>query len=87
MVSPRKRKELLNKEAEIMGYSIKRKSASLFWTNLSKFVKEHIKERILSGLKPSNAPSTIAHKGFDLPWVDSGKLVFDDLEARVNEHK
>ena len=87
LVSPKKRKELLNKEAEIMGYSIKRKSASLFWTNLAKFVKEHIKDRILSGLKPSNAPSTIAHKGFDLPWVDTGKLVFDDLEARVNEHK
>lgn len=87
LVSPKKRRELLNKEAEIMGYSIKRKSAKLFWNNLAKFVQKHIKGRILSGLKPSNAPSTIAHKGFDLPWVDTGKLVFEDMEARVNEHK
>lgn len=87
LVSPKKRRELLNKEVYLMSSSIKRKSAKLFWNNLAKFVQKHIKERILSGLKPSNAPSTIAKKGFDLPWVDTGKLVFDDMEARVNEHK
>lgn len=84
LVSPKSRKQLLNKETIEMGKAIKKKSPNQFWDRLCVFVHEHIRNRILGGLKPSNAPSTIAHKGFDLPWVDTGRLVFEDMEARVN---
>ena len=84
LVSPKSHRELLNKETEEMGKALIKKNANAFWDNMAVFIQKHIRDRILSGLKPSNAESTIARKGFDLPWVDTGRLVFDDMEARVN---
>lgn len=84
LISPNSRKALLNEESVDMAEAIKKKSPELFWDKVATFVGSHIRNRILGGLKPSNAPSTIAHKGFDLPWVDTGRLVFEDMEARIN---
>ena len=85
LVSPKSRKALLKEESVDMAVAIKKKSPDLFWGKVANFVGKHIRDRILGGLKPSNAPSTIARKGFDLPWVDTGRLVFEDMEARVNK--
>ena len=85
LVSPKSRKALLKEESVDMAVAIKKKSPDLFWEKVAGFVGKHIRERILGGLKPSNAPSTIARKGFDLPWVDTGRLVFEDMEARVHK--
>lgn len=84
LVSPKSRKALLDEEAVDMARAIKKKDAMSFWEGVRSFVQQHVKQRILGGLQPSNAPSTIAHKGFDLPWVDTGRLVFEDMEARIN---
>lgn len=85
IVSRNSRKALLNEECMEMERAIKRKSPRQFWNSIRGFVQQHVKARILGGLKPSNAPSTIAQKGFDLPWVNTGELVFNDMEARVNK--
>ena len=85
IVSRQSRKALLDEECIDMEKAIKKKSPNYFWNSLRSFVQQHIKARILSGLTPSNAPSTIKRKGFDLPWVDTGRLVYQDMEARVNK--
>lgn len=84
LISRQSKKALLEKEGLEMARAIKKKNANSFWDKLGVFVADHIRNRILSGLRPSNRPSTIAKKGFDLPWVDSGELVFEDMEARVH---
>lgn len=85
LISPKAKQALMDKEAQLMAKAIKSKSADGFWENCGDFVKKYIQDRILAGLKPSNAPATISRKGFDLPWVDTGRLVFDDMEARVHK--
>ena len=85
IVSRQSRQALLDEESLLMEKSIKKKSPNYFWNSLRSFVQQHVKARILAGLTPSNAPSTIKSKGFDLPWVDTGKLVFEDMEARINK--
>lgn len=84
LISTKARQHLKAKEVQAMAKSIRKKSADGFWESVGQFVQEYVKQRILSGLSPSNAESTIAKKGFDLPWVDTGQLVFDDMEARVH---
>lgn len=85
IVSKNSRKALLDEECVEMQRAIKRKSPRQFWNSIRGFVQQHVKARILGGLTPSNRPSTIKRKGFDLPWVDTGQLVFEDMEARVNK--
>ena len=84
-VSPKAKQALMDKEAQSMAKALRRRTDKGFWEEVAGFVQEYIKNRILSGLSPSNKPSTIARKGFDLPWVETGRLVYEDMEARVHK--
>lgn len=84
-ISPKAKQALMDKEAESMAKSLRKRTSKGFWDRVAGFVQEYVKERIINGLTPPNKPSTIARKGFDLPWVDTGRLVFEDMEARVNK--
>lgn len=84
-VSAKAKQALMDKEAQSMAKALRRRTDKGFWEEVAGFVQEYIKNRILSGLYPPNKPSTIAKKGFDLPWVETGRLVYEDMEARVHK--
>lgn len=49
---------------------------------MGKILQEGLQESILDWSSPPNAPSTIAHKGFDDPLIETGKM-HDSIEFKI----
>jgi hypothetical protein len=50
-------------------------------SNIGEFLVQKIRNNIMKGMPPGNAPSTIQHKGFDKPMLETGQL-YDNIQHR-----